>query len=71
MIEGRRILTNAHLALYASQVQVQANQSGEKLSAIVEFVAPGIDLAVLKLEDETFFATHKPMAGPGAFFVSG
>jgi len=58
VIEGRRILTNAHVVLYSSQVQVQANQSGDKLSATVEFVAPGIDLAVLKLEDETFFDTH-------------
>ncbi|HET7536753.1 MAG TPA: trypsin-like peptidase domain-containing protein [Candidatus Didemnitutus sp.] len=58
VIEGKRILTNAHVALYASQVQVQANQSGDKLPATVEFVAPGIDLAVLKLEDETFFDTH-------------
>ncbi len=58
VIEGNRILTNAHVALYASQVQVQANQSGDKLAATVEYVAPGIDLAVLKLEDETFFATH-------------
>ena len=40
---------------------MQANQSGDKLSATVEFVAPGIDLAVLKLEDETFFATHAPL----------
>ena len=61
VIEGKRILTNAHLALYASQVQVQANQSGDKLSATVEFVAPGIDLAVLKLDDESFFDTHKPL----------
>jgi len=61
VIEGRRILTNAHLALYASQVQVQANQSGDKLSATVEFVAPGIDLAVLKLDDDSFFDTHKPI----------
>ena len=58
VIEGNRILTNAHVALYASQVQVQANQSGDKLPATVEFIAPGIDLAVLKLEDESFFATH-------------
>jgi len=58
VIEGKRILTNAHVVLYSSQVQVQANQSGDKLSATVEFVAPGIDLAVLKLEDETFFDTH-------------
>ena len=62
VIEGKRILTNAHVALYASQVQVQANQSGEKLSATVEFVAPGIDLAVLKLEDDSFFATHPAVA---------
>ena len=55
IIEGKRILTNAHVVLYSSQVQVQANQSGDKISATVEFVAPGIDLAILKLEDETFF----------------
>ena len=61
VIEGRRILTNAHIVLYSSQVQVQANQSGDKLSATVEYVAPGIDLAILKLEDETFFATHPPL----------
>src|SRR5262249_8543328 len=47
IIEGRRILTNAHVVLYASQVQVQANQSGDKISATVEAIAPGIDLAVL------------------------
>ncbi len=62
VIEGKRILTNAHLAIYASQVQVQANQSGDKLSATVEFVAPGIDLAILKLDDESFFDRHKPLA---------
>ena len=62
VIEGHRILTNAHVVLYASQVQVQANQSGDKMSATVEAVAPGIDLAVLKLDDESFFATHAPMA---------
>jgi S1-C subfamily serine protease len=58
VIEGKRILTNAHVALYASQIQIQANQSGDKLPATVEFVAPGIDLAVLKLDDDSFFATH-------------
>jgi S1-C subfamily serine protease len=62
VIEGRRILTNSHVVHYASQVQIQANQAGDKLSATVEFVAPGIDLAVLKLEDETFFETHPPLA---------
>jgi S1-C subfamily serine protease len=58
VIEGKRILTNAHVVLYASQVQIQANQAGDKLSASVESIAPGIDLAVLKLDDESFFDSH-------------
>ncbi len=62
VIEGRRILTNAHVVNYASQVQIQANQAGDKISATVEAIAPGIDLAVLKLDDATFFDTHPPLA---------
>jgi S1-C subfamily serine protease len=58
VIEGKRILTTAHVILYAGQVQIQANQSGDKLSASVEYCSPGIDLAVLKLDDESFFETH-------------
>jgi S1-C subfamily serine protease len=61
VIEGHRILTNAHVVLYASQIQVQANQEGDKFSARVVAVAPGIDLAVLQLEDETFFERHAPL----------
>jgi S1-C subfamily serine protease len=61
VIEGKRILTNAHVVLYSSQVQIQANQAGDKLSATVVGVAPGIDLAVLKLDDESFFKTHAPI----------
>jgi S1-C subfamily serine protease len=58
VIEGKRILTNAHVVLYATQVQVQANAAGDKVAATVVAVAPGIDLAVLQLEDPTFFDTH-------------
>jgi S1-C subfamily serine protease len=61
VIEGKRILTNAHVVLYASSVQVQPNLAGDKLSARVEAIAPGIDLAVLKLGDETFFDSHPPL----------
>ena len=61
VIEGKRILTNAHVVLYATQVQIQANQSGDKIFASVESISPGIDLAVLKLDDETFFDTHPPL----------
>ncbi|MGO8857789.1 MAG: trypsin-like peptidase domain-containing protein [Steroidobacteraceae bacterium] len=62
VIEGKRILTNAHVVLYASQVQVQASAAGDKVSATVVAVAPGIDLAVLQLDDATFFDTHPPVA---------
>jgi S1-C subfamily serine protease len=58
VIEGKRILTNAHVVLYATQVQVQANATGDKLPATVVAVAPGIDLAVLQLDDAGFFDTH-------------
>ncbi len=61
VIEGKRILTNAHMVLYANQIQVQANQSGDKVSAMVAAIAPGIDLALLKLDDESFFAAHAPL----------
>jgi S1-C subfamily serine protease len=62
VIEGKRILTNAHAVLYASQVQVQANAAGDKVSATILAVAPGIDLAVLQLDDPAFFDTHPPVA---------
>jgi S1-C subfamily serine protease len=62
VIEGKRILSNAHVVLYASRVEIQANQAGDKIGARVMAIAPGIDLAVLKLDDETFFDTHPPLA---------
>jgi len=61
VIEGNRILTNAHMVLYGTDIQVQGNQAGDRLLARVDAVAPGIDLAILKLEDESFFATHPPL----------
>src|SRR5206468_10635685 len=61
VISGKRILTNAHVVQYASEVQVQANQAGDKLPAIIRAVGPGIDLAVLELEDQKFFDSHAPL----------
>lgn len=58
VIEGKRILTNAHVVGYASQVQIQTGQAGDKVSATVVAVARGMDLAILKLDDESFFDTH-------------
>ena len=61
VIEGKRILTNAHVVTYASQLFVESNQSSDKLPAQVVAVSPGIDLAVLRLEDESFFDKRTPM----------
>jgi S1-C subfamily serine protease len=58
VIGGKRILTNAHMVNHASQVFIQPDKSSEKLAATVVARAPGIDLAVLKLDDESFFETH-------------
>jgi S1-C subfamily serine protease len=66
IIEGNRILTNAHVVQYASQIRVQANQSGDKISATIESIAPAIDLAVLKVEDESFFKDRPPLARASA-----
>src|SRR4051795_5785697 len=61
IITGKRILTNAHMVLYSSQLSVESQQSSEKLKATVEAVSPGMDLAVLKLDDESFFEKRPPL----------
>lgn len=62
VIEGKRILTNAHVVLYASQLFVESHQSSDKLQATVEAISTGMDLAVLKLEDESFFEKRPPVS---------
>jgi S1-C subfamily serine protease len=61
VIEGKRILTNAHVVGYASQVEVQASQDGDKVGATVVAIAHDMDLAILKLDDESFFDKHHPV----------
>jgi len=60
VLEGKRILTNAHVVDYSSQLQVQSGAS-PKVSATVEFISRDMDLAVLKLDDDVFFETHPPL----------
>lgn len=55
VIDGRRILTNAHVVRYASQIYVQPNQSASHIPARVEAITAAMDLAILKLDDESFF----------------
>lgn len=66
VVEGKRILTNAHVVGYASQVEIQASQSGDKVPATVVAISRGMDLALLKLDDESFFDTHPPVRRAGS-----
>ncbi|HEY7314993.1 MAG TPA: trypsin-like peptidase domain-containing protein [Gemmataceae bacterium] len=61
VLDGQRILTNAHLVAYAKQIYVEPYQSSDKLAATVERIAPGIDLALLKVEDATFWKNRPPL----------
>ena len=62
IIEGNRILTNAHAVAFAGQVYIQAYQSAEKIYARVIAEAPGVDLALLEIDDESFFKEHPPLS---------
>ncbi|MBM3967569.1 MAG: trypsin-like peptidase domain-containing protein, partial [Planctomycetes bacterium] len=56
LIEGNRILTNAHVVRYASQIYIQPDQSDQRIGATVESIGYSVDLAVLKLDDESILA---------------
>jgi S1-C subfamily serine protease len=62
IIEGKRILTNAHLVLYASDVSIQSHLGGDKIEAKVEMIAPEMDLAVLSVKDAKFFDKHPALS---------
>ena len=60
ILEGKRVLTNAHVVMYASQIFVQGDQSTDRVPAHVKAIAPGIDLAVVEVEKPSFFNEHPP-----------
>lgn len=62
IIDGKRIVTNAHVVGYASQIYVQPYQSAEKYLAKVVGLAMPMDLAVLSVDDEAFFTDRPPLA---------
>jgi S1-C subfamily serine protease len=51
VIDGKRILTNAHVVMFASQVLVQLRQGGDQYAGKVTAIAPGMDLAIVELND--------------------
>ena len=62
IIKGKRILTNWHVVEYASQIFVQFDQSSDKYAAKVIGAAPGMDLALLEMEDEEDLGDRPPLS---------
>lgn len=55
ILDGKRILTAAHVVTDAVDIQVVRAGSGEQFEATVEQIGHDCDLAVLKVSDERFF----------------
>src|ERR1041385_7882751 len=61
VIKGKRIMTNAHVVSWARQVIVHRYQDPRPYVAEVEFVGHDCDLAVLTVEDASFFDKLEPV----------
>src|SRR5262249_50277982 len=63
VIDGKRILTVAHLVTYAEEIYVRPGQGGDRVEAKVAAIAPGIDLAVLTVDpaEAEFFDRRPPL----------
>jgi S1-C subfamily serine protease len=61
LIDGNRIMTNAHVVAWTTQLVVRKYHDPKPYFAKVEFVAHDIDLAVIKIDDPDFYKGMKPL----------
>jgi S1-C subfamily serine protease len=61
IIEGRRILTNAHVVANSVFVQVRKSGDAARYAAEVEFIGNDTELAVLRVRDARFFDDAPPL----------
>ncbi|MFQ6066283.1 MAG: S1C family serine protease [bacterium] len=61
IIRGRRILTNAHVVADRTFIQVRRTGEAKKYTAKVEIVAHECDLAILRVNDDSFFSGVEPV----------
>ncbi len=62
VVEGDRLVTNAHVVSNARFITLEKENDPKKYIATVEHIAHDCDLALLKVEDPTFFKYTKPLA---------
>jgi S1-C subfamily serine protease len=73
VLDGRRILTCAHLVNYAREVTVQGRDGGRRVEAKVQAIGPGIDLAILAPTEPDFLRDRPPLPraeGPPAMMAT-
>ena len=61
IIDSHRILTNAHVVSDQTLLEVQRQGYGNTYTADVEYVCHSCDLAILKVEDPSFFKNTKAL----------
>jgi len=59
IIEGERILTNAHVVANETFIEVKRYGQTQRYEAEIEFISHQADLAILKVKDRTFFRGTK------------
>lgn len=61
IIQGNRIVTNAHVVANGTFIEVQRDGDPERYEAEVEFVTHEADLALLKVREPAFLKDKKPL----------
>lgn len=62
IIEGRRILTNAHVVESAVGIEVKRADASERFAGKVIFISHDADLALVEVEDPRFFADARAVS---------
>jgi S1-C subfamily serine protease len=61
VIQGRKIMTNAHVVSWSKQILVRRYQDPRPYLATVRFIGHDCDLALLEVDDEQFFEGLVPL----------
>ena len=61
VIAGKKIMTNAHVVSWAKQIHVKRYQDPRPYPAHVSFIGHDCDLAVIEVEDQSFFDGLEPL----------
>lgn len=61
VVEGNRILTNAHAVSNSKFINISFEDNPEKIEAVVEFISDDYDLAILKLSNDSILSKIIPI----------